>query len=118
MATVLGEGFAVPEPVHSGKGVSSYGAGDEDTLAQGGCHRTRLADEPGLGAIVRLWKEAVGKNREGGPSAWSLASTPFFTMVKCWKTVCYQRTSGLEGTWTGCVDTSVLQICLGYIIRG
>lgn len=56
MATVLGEGSAIPEPVHGGKGVSSYGAGDEDTLAQGGCHRTRLADEPGLGAIMRLWK--------------------------------------------------------------
>lgn len=58
VASVFGEGFAVSEPVHSGEGVPSYGTGDEDTLAQAGCHRAGLADEPRLGAVLRLWKLA------------------------------------------------------------
>ena len=54
MASVSGEGFAISEPVHSGEGVAGYGTGDKDTLAQAGSHRAGLADEPGLGAILRL----------------------------------------------------------------
>lgn len=60
VAGVFGEGSAISEPVHGGEGVTCYGTGDEDTLAQGGCHRARLADEPGLGAILGLWKLAKG----------------------------------------------------------
>lgn len=58
VAGVFGEGLAVSEPVHGGEGVTGDGTGDEDALAQGGCHRARLADEPGLGAILGLWKLA------------------------------------------------------------
>jgi hypothetical protein len=99
--------------VHSGEGVTSYGAGDENTLTQGGGHRARLADEPGLGAIMRLWKLAEGKAREGGPSAPRVHSTP--VVAKGWKT----QNSKSRNHFVGYTNSTSLsmQICRGSLLR-